>query len=68
MGEYGGRNFKKSGGKPAFLSREGDKGVPPSMPGARKTGGGKSDYLGARGDKGMGHWSAKSSTSKAPLD
>jgi hypothetical protein len=68
MGEYGGRNFKKGGGKPSFLGGKGDKGIPPSMPGARKAGGGKSDYLGERGDKGMSHWGAKGSTSKPPMD
>lgn len=71
MGTYGG--FKKSSGgkgKQDWLSRDGDKGIPPSMPsgkGDSKTDG-KIVFLSRQGDKGNSHMSAKSSGAGAPRD
>lgn len=65
--------FKKSGsgkGKQDWLSRDGDKGIPPSMPsgkGDSKTDG-KIAFLSRQGDKGMSHWKKGGSNSSAPLD
>lgn len=71
MGTYGG--FKKSSGgkgKQNWLSREGDKGVPPGMPsgkGDSKTDG-KIAFLSRQGDKGQSDWKTKGPSGAAPID
>lgn len=65
--------FKKSGsgkGKQDWLSRDGDKGVPPGMPSGKgdSKADGKIVFLSRQGDKGNGHWSAKGGSGGAPRD
>ncbi len=65
--------FKKSSsgkGKQDWLSRDGDKGVPPGMPSGKGDGktDGKIAFLSRQAGKGMDHWKAKGASGKAPLD
>jgi hypothetical protein len=68
-----GDGFKKSAsgkGQKNWLSREGDKGIPPGMPSGKgdSTTDGKIAFLSRQGDKGTSHWKSKGSSSAAPLD
>ena len=71
MGTMGG--FKKSGsgkGKQAWISREGDKGVPPGMPSGKTDtkASGNIVFLSRQGGKGNDHVKGKSGGAGSPLD
>ena len=65
---YEGRNFKKSGGKPTFVGKVGNKGIPPESPKSLGKQSKAVEFVGSRGDKGVGCASAKAGSSKAPRD
>ena len=71
MGQYGGTNFGGSKGKREFLSREGDKGIPPGMPSGKgdSKADGKVVFLSRQGSKGLGYVAKGGTSGKgAPKD
>lgn len=71
MGQYGGRNFGGSKGKREFLSREGDRGIPPSMPSGKTDtkADGKVVFLSRQGSKGQSYVDKSGQSGKgAPKD
>ena len=69
MGEYGGLNFKKSGGKVELISKQGNKGIPPEASGVPKGSVSKGiDFPGKKGDKGLGCVKGMGGHQKSPLD
>ena len=55
MGQFGGRDFKKGGGKADWITKDGNKGIPPGMPTGKTdtSAAGKTVYLSRQGDKGI---------------